>query len=107
MSVFNLCETHRQQVPYFSCALVFSRLFCLNMVPYFLYTHKTVLPVHTYVIMEWVVYFLLIAFQVHVFNIPCQDYTFVVRIQGVLFSKYYSKFGQIHLSIEASVAHHI
>ena len=50
---------------------------------------------------------LAIAFQVHVFNVLLQDHTLVGRIQGVLSSKYHTKFGQIHLSIEASVAHHM
>ena len=40
------------------------------------------------------------------FNVPLDRPQLVGRIQGVLSSKYHSIFGQIHLRIEASVAHH-
>ncbi len=53
-----------------------------------------------------VVCFWLVVFQVHVFNVPLVRLHLVGQIQGVLSSKYHSKFGQIHLSIEASVARH-
>ena len=79
MSVFDLCETHCQQVPEFSRALMFSGPFS------YLYSEK------------WVVYFWLIVFQVHIYYVPLVRPHFV---GPVLSSKYHSKFGQFILALK-------
>ncbi len=40
----------------------------------------------TYTVKKWVVYIWLIAFEVKVFHLPCQEYTFLARLLGVLTS---------------------
>ncbi len=78
MSVFDLCDTLSAGAWIFLHVSV-SRLF-FHMIGFFQPLTST------YMVLKLVVYIWLIVFQVHLFNIPWQDYTFGGQIQGALSS---------------------
>ncbi len=89
MSVFGLCETHCQQVPEFSCALVFP---ALSLVELGIFIHTNPFSFYLYGCKMGCLHLancfpgscLQLMFPLQDSKFPLQDNTLVGRIQGVL-----------------------